>query len=140
MECLHCEDSFAHCPTHVYWCSPECWEEALNGIWGRIMPDGPMETKVKLITDAHYHQPKYERKATARHPPEQITIGDETMSLADWARKANINYTTLYFRIKRMKWPPARAISTPMGKDIRREPARCSSPVGAGEGTAEARA
>ena len=49
MNCLHCEDEFLHHPTHVYWCSPECWEEARVTTW-RLMPNGPepLAAKVRL--------------------------------------------------------------------------------------------
>lgn len=41
MNCIHCNDDFCHAPTHVYFCSPECWEEARTTTTWRILPFGP---------------------------------------------------------------------------------------------------
>lgn len=45
-----------------------------------------------------------------------LTIGNETYTIAQWARRAGIEYGTLNARINKCKWPPEKAVYTPVRK------------------------
>ena len=44
-----------------------------------------------------------------------ITIDGETMCLAEWCRKFNLEYKTIRYRISNLKWTPEEALKTPIG-------------------------
>lgn len=47
----------------------------------------------------------------------RITVGKEKLLIAAWSRRSGIPWTTIYMRLKR-KWPPADAVSRPVGVTV----------------------
>jgi hypothetical protein len=56
-----------------------------------------------------------------RRPVTNITFQGETLSLLQWARRLNMNYDTLRYRIKRKNWPVEIAMTTPTDKRYSRQ-------------------
>lgn len=53
-------------------------------------------------------------RGAERRDRASLTVNGETKTVMDWARFANLNYTTLLHRVN-SGWPLAAAVSTPLG-------------------------
>jgi len=59
-------------------------------------------------------------QANNRRSSRRITINDETMTMAEWAKRYGIRYLVVAARINRYGWSPERALSEPVHEIHRR--------------------
>lgn len=137
MNCLHCCDDFAHCPTHVYWCSPECWDAERYGKWGLVMPEGPLPIfeQVRLgVKRVFRPRPRHKgfpaHRSDGRRYRHRVPEADRKKIIELLQQGASHHHISRVVDVARS------TVSYIRLQEFDREPVRCISPVGAGEGTA----
>ena len=52
-----------------------------------------------------------------------VTVGDETLCVAEWSRRFGVPHDTIWRRMNVMNWSAEKAVTTPVGADRRKRPA-----------------
>lgn len=95
----------------------ERWSEFSNFL--ADMGDRPAGMTIERINNSLGYSPdncKWATKAEQNHNHRRnrlLTVGDLTLNTTQWAKRQNMKYATLEFRL-RLGWPPEKAIFTPV--------------------------